>query len=129
MGVMRESVLSVEFWDSVGKRLYVLQTEGNFWVGKFCAIFHSICEVIEGLGENSGNAKGSEPQLSPELSRSPHRSYSLIPSERIWRLIIRKTLKLKGKVDMYFIQQLDAQKISPSKWCVLTSLFMFSFIL
>lgn len=55
MDITWESVLSVEFWDKIWKRLYFQQSEGNFRVGKFHPIFHSIYEVIEGLGRSSGN--------------------------------------------------------------------------
>lgn len=66
-GVTHESVLLVEFWDKVGKKLYFLQTEGDFWFGKLYLIFHSIYEVIECLGESSRYVKNSVPQLLPQL--------------------------------------------------------------
>lgn len=71
------SVSSSEFWSKVRKSLHVLQSEGDFWVGKFHLIFSSIQELFEGLGESSG------PQLLPQfLCSSPHVPKPSSPPER-----------------------------------------------
>lgn len=55
-------------WDEIGKKLYLIQANGDLSVMKFFPLFHIIIKAFELMGDGSGKVSGPQLQTPSPLS-------------------------------------------------------------